>query len=69
MNGSIQHDRESASKVTGKHRRFISANIPEIRLSIKPTQKFLEYYLDNTQVDVDVLLYRMMERYTDIKMQ
>mgnify|MGYP001793175268 FL=1 len=69
MSGSIQHDRESASKVTGKHKRIISANIPEIRLSMKPTQNFLEYHFDNTQFDVYVLLYRMMERYTDIKMQ
>ena len=52
MSGSIQHDRESASKVTGKHKRIISANIPEIRLSIKPTKEFLEYHFDNTQVDV-----------------
>ena len=52
MSGPIQHDRESASKVIGKHKRIISAYIPEIRLSIKQRQKFLEYHFDNTQVDV-----------------
>ena len=56
--------------VLGNHQRVMTATIPEIRLSIKQTQKFFEYYFDNAQVDVYyVLLYRVMERYTDIKMQ
>ena len=38
--------------VLGNHQRVMTATIPEIRLSIKQTQKFFEYYFDNTQVDL-----------------
>ena len=47
----------------GNHQRVMTATIPEIRLSIKQTQKLFWYYFDNAQLDVYyVLLYRVIKR-------